>query len=78
MIATLQEAEEPDFRPEANSFTITAMQSAWHAVVMAKDREDPIREGLFEAVRQGSDTDTTAAIAGSTMASGPCLSSPAA
>lgn len=67
MIATLQEAEEPDFRPEANSFTITAMQSAWHAVVMAKDREDPIREGLFEAVRQGSDTDTTAAIAGALL-----------
>lgn len=67
MIATLKEAEEPSFKPESNSFTITAIQSAWHAVVMAKDTDDPIRNGLFEAIRQGSDTDTTAAVAGALL-----------
>ena len=43
------------------------MQSAWHSVYVAHQRPDPVREGLFEAVRQGSDTDTTAAIAGALL-----------
>jgi len=67
LIATLQEAEDPGFTIESNSFTITAMQSAWHAVVMAKDTDDPIRNGLFEAIKLGSDTDTTAAVAGALL-----------
>lgn len=64
---TLREAEHPGFKPESNSFTIQSMQSAWHAVYVAKDGPDPVRTGIVEAIKQGSDTDTTAAIAGALL-----------
>lgn len=64
---TLREAEHPGFKPESNSFTIQSMQSAWHAVHVAKDGPDPVRTGIVEAIKQGSDTDTTAAIAGALL-----------
>lgn len=67
---TLAEAERPDFKPASNSFTITSMQSAWHAVHAALDSPDPVRVGIIEAIKQGSDTDTTAAVAGALLGAG--------
>lgn len=68
-VDSLREAEQEGFRLEANSFTVTALQAAWHAVWSVRNLsgEEAIREGLFAAVRQGSDTDTTAAVAGSLL-----------
>ncbi|MDO5723888.1 MAG: ADP-ribosylglycohydrolase family protein [Flaviflexus sp.] len=60
----LREAEEPGFMLVENSFTVSCMQAAWHSVKVGMSSDDPVKEGLFAAVRQGSDTDTTAAVAG--------------
>lgn len=67
MQRALREAENPDFSLVENSFTVSCMQAAWHAVTVGMASDDPVREGLFAAVRQGSDTDTTAAVAGALL-----------
>lgn len=64
---TLKEAEAENFSLESNSFTITSMQSAWHAVYYGSRSDDPVTTGITLAIAQGSDTDTTAAIAGALL-----------
>ena len=60
------ESLEPrTFNP--NGYVVTALQAAWSAIQVTRERRDHFEPGVRQAVAIGNDTDTVAAIAGSLL-----------
>ncbi|WP_137726489.1 ADP-ribosylglycohydrolase family protein [Prescottella subtropica] len=65
-IRAAETQDVPDFEHN-NGWVVSALQTAWWGIHQARHITDPashLRAALFETVRAGHDTDTTAAIAG--------------
>ncbi|MBE6484976.1 MAG: ADP-ribosylglycohydrolase family protein [Actinomycetaceae bacterium] len=65
----LDDAESGNIIPHRNGFTVVALQCAWSTVWSVRNLagEEAVREGIIQAVRLGSDTDTIATVAGALL-----------